>query len=302
MFPFVDEDPGHEGWWSNPATFNFQAKNNDEWFGNYRRVEFKASLALKAGAQDITLRATLKAKDLLEIRALEVTPTAAVAALQADHDAAVAARASTDWLVEAKYGVMFHWTDETAQTKNVKLGYAEAVVKFDVGKFVAMVQSTGAKYVIFTLNHQHPHCPAPVKEWEDMFPGWTTQRDLIQEIIDGLKAVGIKFMMYLATHLIGMPKTYGYDESNGEAKWLKAHQFGNRKTSLAKEMEVDQYFDIFENAVRIMAVLGKRYGADLAAFWLDGWDIVPEVYPHHKWRRAFEAAKQGNPDRPANQR
>ena len=61
-----------------------------------------------------------------------------------------------------------------------------------------MVVHTGAKYIIFTLNHQYPDCPAPIPEWEAMFPGKTTDRDLIQEIMQALKPKGIKFIMYNA--------------------------------------------------------------------------------------------------------
>jgi len=61
-----------------------------------------------------------------------------------------------------------------------------------------MVRATGAGYVIFTVNHADPHCPAPIRSWEKYHSGWTTKRDLIGEIADALQARGIRLMLYFA--------------------------------------------------------------------------------------------------------
>ena len=94
---------------------------------------------------------------------------------------------------------------------------------------------------------------------------------------------------YLATHLVGMPATYGYGEDIGEVKWLKAHEWGKRKTPLGREMETAEYFDIFENSVMIMSVVGKRYGADLAG--TDHDHYIAPFNPHVLWCGALSVLR-----------
>ena len=90
---------------------------------------------------------------------------------------------------------MFHWTDFTQPREGTKKLYPDAVEAFDVNAFASLLEEMGAGYVVFTLNHAHPHCPAPIHAWEAVHPGWTTRRDLIGDIADafGRKLDGIDF-------------------------------------------------------------------------------------------------------------
>lgn len=186
---------------------------------------------------------------------------------------------------------MFHWTDLTANVNGDEVSYKNAVKNFNVAKFVTMCESIGAGHVLFTLNHQHPHCPAPIDAWEDMHPGWTTERDLLGEIADGLAARGIDFMLYIASHLVGKPDDIGLNE-NGEIKWLKAHHiFSN------SDLKDRPYFNIVENNKAAMTAIGQRYGSRVKGFWLDGFDLIPESYPAADFKGLFESAKVGYPDR-----
>ena len=139
---------------------------------------------------------------------------------------------------------------------------------------------------MFTLNHQFPHCPAPIEAWEAIHPGWTTDRDLIQEIADDLSSRGIPLMLYVASHLVGNP------DNVQEEKWLKAHQFGQQS-----DLSDGQHFDILANNVQVLSAIGERYGDSIKGFWLDGWDLIPEVYPHSNFQELFEASKVGNSER-----
>jgi len=72
------------------------------------------------------------------------------------------ARASVDWLVEAGYGLMFHWTSQSVQPDGSIKPYKDAVEEFDVERFAAMVEETGAGYVLLTIGHAESYCPAPI--------------------------------------------------------------------------------------------------------------------------------------------
>jgi hypothetical protein len=57
--------------------------------------------------------------------------------------------------------------------------------RFSLAGFLQkMVAATGAGYVLFTVGHAEPYCPAPLKSWEKYHPGMTTRRDLIAELAD----------------------------------------------------------------------------------------------------------------------
>ena len=86
----------------------------------------------------------------------------------------------------------------------MKRPYPEAVNTFDVDAFAKLIGEIGAAYVIFTLNHAHPHCPAPIESWEAIHPGWTTRRDLIGDIADALEKRGIGFLLYINSPVLTM--------------------------------------------------------------------------------------------------
>lgn len=259
----------------------------DEYLINYTRQSFPNRLHLDKGVQEIALEVNkMDRHEVIDFRALELTPTTLTTVLEDEASEALTQRASTDWMVEDKYGLMYHWTDLTVNPDGSKLDYSQAVDAFDVDAFVDLNEELGAGFVLFTLNHQFPHCPAPIPEWEEIHPGWTTERDLIQELSDELAERNIHFILYVASHLIGRP------DGVGEEKWLRAHEFGRQNT-----LSESPHFDIFENNKIILSALGERYGQGLHGFWLDGWDLIPESYPHNNFNELFEAAKVGNPDR-----
>jgi len=249
---------------------------------NYERVPLKEVLHLPAGTSSITIHVTEpRSGDVMDFRSMELTPVAAKENIAAEKEQAKRSRASTDWFVEAKYGVMFHWTDTSQPRRGPKKPYAEAVRDFDVEAFADMVKETGAGYVLFTLNHAHPHCPAPIASWEKVHPGWTTQRDLVGEMANALNKRGIKLMLYLASHLIGKP------DDMSESTFLR------RMVNVRfPKGGLDE-----ERHVKILTEIGQRYGKKLAGYWFDGWDLIPEQHPSLSFERLFKAAKVGNPAR-----
>ena len=234
---------------------------------NFNRTMIANQIRLQAGEASLELQVQTDGLDeRFRVRSIELTPVDSVPASARENKTAYDSRASTDWMVKAGYGVMFHWTSRSAPKKGPILPYQEAVKRFDVERFANMVRATGAGYVIFTVNHADPHCPAPIRSWEKYHPGWTTKRDLIREIADALQARGIRLMLYFASHVLGK---MGETDSG---TYLRAHQ-------------------------EILTEFGKRYGRKISGYWFDGWYQSLEQYPDIDPRELWSAVKAGNPDR-----
>lgn len=252
-----------------------------EYFLNYERVPLDGTLRVPAGVSTITLRVTEAASgEVMQLRTVELTPADASTALGEDRQRALSRRASTDWFVRAKYGVMFHWTNFTEPRYGPQKSYARAVRDFKVEAFANMVQEMGAGYLIFTVNHIHPHCPAPIASWEKFHPGWTTERDLIGEIADALNERGIRMMLYIGDHSLG-----------------KLQQVGGTVV-FQKTLNLEEFVDLL---CEIKTEIGTRYGKRIAGYWLDGWEGALESYAGERvdmpFERIYEACKVGNPDR-----
>ena len=99
----------------------------------------------------------------MKVHSLELISPAAKAAMIASTERAQKMRANSDWFVEAKYGVMFHWSTTTQPLRGPQKPYPEAVSAFDLDAFADMVSETGAGYIIFTAVHGIMHFPAPLK-------------------------------------------------------------------------------------------------------------------------------------------
>ena len=204
-------------------------------------------------------------KAQLRIRSIDIEPVLTTATAIQERQIAQE-RASTDWLARAAYGVMFHWTSESTPRHGPALPYPRAVDSFDVAAFAEMVENTGARYVIFTVNHAQPHCPAPIESWERIYPDSTTKRDLVGEIAQALEARNIKLMLYIASHTVGRLRV-----STG-AEYLRIHK-------------------------EILQEIGQRYGARVAGYWFDGWYQTLEAYPEIDPHDLLPYVRAGNPAR-----
>ena len=239
-------------------------------FGNksYEMTPIKGRLRLEAGTQTITLSISdaPKAMAVLQFRSLELIPVAVNAAIEAERQEARRARASTEWLAKAGYGLMFHWTSQSIGKDGTHKPYAQAVDDFDVKRFADMVAETGAGYVIFTIGHAQSYCPAPLKAWEKYHPGKTTGRDLIAEMADALSAKGIKLMCYLnAASLTKYPKA-------------SEEEFSRIMTEVVTEF-------------------GEHYKEKVAGYWFDCCYQAKEKYPGFSFQEFFKTCKAGNPNR-----
>lgn len=244
-----------------------KAPMTNEWV----RGELPGVLHLPAGESKITLRAIANTDEKfnLSVFSLELGKPGVAKAMAKE---ASKLRASTEWMVDAKYGLMFTWTSTTQPRTGAPKPYGQAVNDFDVNAFADMVAGTGAGFVVFATSWSTYYFPGPIEAIEHLMPGHTTKRDLIRELADALNARGIKLMIY---YHAGRP---------GENWWS-----GNG----VKNMNKAEYFNEWESTIR---EIGLRYGDKLAGFWFDDGTTFYYSLPA-PWEDFTKAAKAGNPTR-----
>jgi Alpha-L-fucosidase len=249
----------------------------DDWFFDFERSRLDGRLHLTRGVNPITLHLSGANKgQLVRFRCLEVVPVPASTEMTAVEAKARADRANTDWFVKAGYGAMFHWTDFTQPREGPKKPYPDAVDAFDVNAFADLLEEMGAGYVIFTLNHAHPHCPAPIRAWEAVHPGWTTKRDLIGDIAAALQKHGIRLILYINSPVM--------------TKFGKTGDTGLYELTFSEEQFTQTHKDV-------LSEIGSRYGEKLAGYWFDSWYQSLAAYPDVPIERIYRYTKVGNSNR-----
>jgi hypothetical protein len=193
---------------------------------------------------------------------------------------AKAMKADVQWMVDGKYGLFVHFSSGSSPYNGgPKLGkqYQKLVNEFDVDAFVEKVVEIGASWVTFTCAHGTQHWPGPSKTIDNLKLGFTCERDLIRELIDGLGKHNIRLMLYYNPNS-GMEDLYG-------------NTYGKGKTP-----DPSGYFQFLEDHFREVSL---RYGEDLATTggYIDdgGWKVYQLDPP---WEKLAKAIKAGNPNAP----
>ncbi len=178
---------------------------------------------------------------------------------------------STDWMVAAKYGLMFHWTSQTKPRSGAPKPYCDAVHDFDADRFASMVSQMGAGFVVFTTSHAGFYFPGPNPAIDAILPGRTCQRDLVRDLAKALGRHNIKLELYFHP---------GHDDD----EWWRRTHFNEDKAA---------YFELW---CKIISQIGRQYGDQLAGFWFD--DAAFTYYPFNApWQKMTAAAKTGNANR-----
>ncbi|WP_103190796.1 alpha-L-fucosidase [Formosa algae] len=201
-------------------------------------------------------------------------------ALLAIKDRAEEMKADVQWMVDGKYGLFVHFSSGSVPFNGgpkLEEQYQKLVNAFNVDAFVEKVVEIGASWVTFTCAHGTQHWPGPSKTIDALKPGFTSERDLIRELIDGLAKHNIRLMLYYNPNS-GMEDLYG-------------NTYGNGKTP-----DPTGYFNFLEAHLQEVSL---RYGEDLAttAGYIDdgGWKMYQLDPP---WEKFAKAIKAGNPNAP----
>jgi hypothetical protein len=222
------------------------------------------SLVLPKGSSTISIRLRRPADALL--KSLELIAIDDAKAIRSREQQL---RASTAWLSQAKYGVMFQWGQWGYPKHGPAKPWPKMIDDFDVPRFVSMVEQTGAGYVIWSATWRTYYFPAPIKAIERILPGRTAERDLIGELADALGKKGIKLILY-------------YHEGHPDAAWWRRNWVSS-----------DDKQKFCDNLCAVLDEAGARYGPRLAGWMFDDGMLY---YPA-PFERIGKAAKAGNPAR-----
>ncbi len=257
----------------------------NDWL-NFERKELGGLLHIPEGLSVIILRAANKpknAKAVMYFHSLEVIPESAKASMKEMKIRASELKSDTDWFVNAKYGVMFHYSPTVYPRKGPRKPFDQAVRDFNVSKFVEMVKETGAGYVFFFVSHGIFWVPAPIKTVEEILPGRTCDRDLIGDLASALESQNIRLLLYYNPAY--------YDDID----WRKAAGWGPQlHLQTPRECGEELVWDktpFYENQCRILEEIGERYGRSLWGYWFDN------GYPFQLFEKQAHACKAGNPGR-----
>ena len=242
--------------------------------------------SLAAGTREISLSVPRGAvAPRLAVSSLELVPAAAAEAIAAEAERAAESRPSADWFAHAGYGLMFHWTSKSYPRRGPLRPYREAVEAFDVDELADIAAEAGAGYVMFTANHAEPSFPGPVHSWEAMYPGWSTERDLVAELATALSRRRVRLFLYL----------------NPFAAYIRSGRVrnvdGSTEFNNGVRMRGDCREDYLGTTCELLTEIGTRYRTDLAGYWFDSWYQPFMHFGHFPMEPVYRAAKAGNSDR-----
>ena len=190
---------------------------------------------------------------------------------------------------EARFGVMNHYlADWIARRDNIDGGrmtverWNDLVDRFDVEAHAKQIESTGAKYQIFTIGQNSGFYASPNAAYDRIVgvtPGRCARRDLIADLAGVLRKRGIKLIAYLPA---GAPS--GDHTAREKLAWHPGPD-PNR--------EFQQHWE------EVIREWSTRWGTKVDGWWFDGcyW---PNTLYRGKEPPNFEsfaaAARAGNPD------
>jgi Alpha-L-fucosidase len=154
---------------------------------NWERVKL-GTVGLSAPIQNFTLR-SVGTSPVAKVFSLEIVKPEVQVKLAAQ---ATRVAAPTDWMLQARYGVMVHWTSQSKPEQGSPLAYCQAVRNFDAQQFADVLDEMGAGYVVFTTSHAEFYFPGPNKVIDEILPGRTCSRDLVGDLAQALSKHGIK--------------------------------------------------------------------------------------------------------------
>jgi alpha-L-fucosidase len=189
----------------------------------------------------------------------------------------------------ARFGVMNHYLqDWIARREKVEGGrmtvqqWTDMVDHFDVETHAKQIESTGAKYQIFTIGQNSGFYVAPNAAYDRIVgisPSHCSKRDLIADLSDALRRRGIKLIVYLPS---GAPS--GDREAREKLAW---------HTGPDPNREFQRHWE------EIVREWSTRWGGKIDGWWYDGcyW---PNTMYRGKEPPNFEsfaaASRAGNPN------
>lgn len=188
-------------------------------------------------------------------------------------------KVNESWM-SGRHGLMVHYLPPMMEGRDGRKlsGVDEAAEAFELERFLADFERTGADYLIFTLGQNTGLYNSPNAAIERYAgPGHCPRRDLAMELAGALKRRGKRFLAYLPTEL------HCNDTLQQGFGWRPVE---SREAGGAMRQEVFQ-----RRWCEVIRCWAERFGRLLDGWWLDGCGWLK--IDHAVWREALRA---GNPE------
>ena len=207
------------------------------------------------------------------------------------------AASATDWLHDAKWGVMTHYLGAPPSSRGGAELTAERwnaqVDAFDVKGLVRQLVEAQVPYLLFTIGQNSGHFCAPNATYDKIVgihPSKCSRRDLVSELARELGPHGIGLMVYLPA---GAPAADPVARQRLKWRWgrkggwqLPGEPVGGRLVEFQRHWEA------------VVREWSLRWGKQVRGWWIDGCYFADDMYrfPDAPNFASFAAAlKAGNP-------
>ena len=214
-------------------------------------------------------------------------------------------RANTDWMRDAKFGVMLHYLADPSNAENSAADSVEEwnrrVDDFNVPALVKMLQEVKAGYLLFTVGQFSGYYCSPNATYDRIVgiePSRCSNRDLIAEIAEALVPTGIKFMVY---SMVTGPmwhreavEALGFTPPWDASKWKAVP--GSYHNRIGADSRLTQ---AQRNWEAIITEWSTRWGKKVHGWWLDACYYPEKMYyfdDEPNFRSFARALKTGNAD------
>ena len=203
-----------------------------------------------------------------------------------------------------KKGIMCHYLAVPASTMdahNLSIEkWNKQIDAFDVNTLVQQIARSGVDYLILTLGQNSGFFISPNSTYDKLvgrIPSRCSERDIIQEVAQGLDKYNIKMIVYLPSHapagdlqaVTGLSCTPAWDASLWQ---LKPDMYEVLP-------DIDTRLSVFQrNWEAIIREWSIRWGKLVEGWWFDGCyygDIMYQYDDEPNFNSFATAAKSGNP-------
>jgi hypothetical protein len=217
-------------------------------------------------------------------------------------------RADTDWFMNARWGVFFHYLVEAyvepdkRETAEGIEAWNRVVDSFDVKGLARQLEDAGAGYLMLALGQNSGYFCSPNATYDRLVgraPSRLARRDVVGDLADALTGVGVRLMVYLPSMapfrdpqaVRGLRCTPPWDVG-----------FPPASTFPGDSRRTDERLTEFQrNWEAVIREWSLRWGRAVHGWWIDGcYDTAAaHMYRHPdapNFRSFAEATKAGNPD------
>ncbi len=197
-------------------------------------------------------------------------------------------RANTDWMHNAKWGVLCHYLADVASCTTATEMTAEEwnaqIDAFDVQGLAAQLAAVKAPYFFLTLGQNSGFYLSPNATYDRLTgikPSKCSRRDIVAELIEALRPHGIRMCVYLPSD------APGNDKEAVAALHTESVAFDERRAEFQRKWQA------------VITEWSQRWGTDVHAWWFDGCYYPDAMYrfdDEPNFRSFAAAAKAGNPD------